>query len=336
MSGKQTRRSYLRVVGALGTLGIGGCLGGESANPTATSTATTTSTTTVETTTTTTEETTTTTEQETTTTVEPPPDYDPEKIREEAEYIAYDELFRNIEYYEGEAIHFPGAEVDQAFHGAVDEYRIYVGRTPEDGSNDVYAQYDGRGRLIEGDQIELWGVVEGTITYETVLGEERTIPLITLVDFEMYDPKQTFEKSFGEYYRTPEDIVVTVYRVDLKEAFDSEDSYGDPIEVIPDEGNQWCFVYVDAKNESDSSAWLPSAYDINVISGNSQYDSQTLYYDPTDLSEDRYEGGEVEGGISRMGWVAYQIPEDLSVDDLKVVWSDDVPGLEWTVEWTKE
>lgn len=311
MNERQSRRRYLQLIGSVGVASISGCASdGNESQSTSNEQKTT--------------------EQETT-------NYDPEQVRENSEYIPYKELFRNIESNQGKAIYFPGGEVAQVSEeDDVDVYRIYVGETPEDGSNDVYALYYGDGRLLEEDQIELWGVVEGTETYETVMGDERTIPKITLVDYEDFESQRTIQKPFGEYYETPNDIFATVFNVDLKATYDYEDYNGDTAQAEPEEGNQWCFVFVDATNESDSTERLPYEGDIKVISGDRQYDDQILYDEPINLADRRYEGEEVQAGITRTGWIPYQIPSGLNVEDLKVVWSDEVPGLEWTVEWTED
>ena len=47
-------------------------------------------------------------------------------------------------------------------------------------------RWEGGGFLVD-DIIEVWGVYNGLVTYETVLGGERTIPDITAVEVELLE-----------------------------------------------------------------------------------------------------------------------------------------------------
>ncbi|KTG30656.1 hypothetical protein AUR66_00540 [Haloferax profundi] len=97
-------------------------------------------------------------------------------------------MFRYIEDYEGVPIHFNYGQVSRVIYE--DEYtylQLYVSNTDSEWEGDVAARYYGDQRLLEDDYIELWAVAEGLHEYETVNGNIRTIPLLTIVEYELYD-----------------------------------------------------------------------------------------------------------------------------------------------------
>lgn len=113
------------------------------------------------------------------------PDYNVDEVKSDAQTVDYDELLRNIEDYEGASVEYRG-QVMQVIDRDGDQYilRVAVTRESFGWDDDVYISWEGE-RVLEEDIIRFWGVVEGPITYETVLGNERTIPEITAVDIEV-------------------------------------------------------------------------------------------------------------------------------------------------------
>jgi hypothetical protein len=57
------------------------------------------------------------------------------------------------------------------------------GARDDDGAGEVWRYGDDR--LLEEDIIELWGVAEELLSYETVQGNTRTIPRLTLTDYNL-------------------------------------------------------------------------------------------------------------------------------------------------------
>lgn len=260
--------------------------------------------------------------------------YNPEQIRENAEYIEYRNLLRDVESYVGEPIHYPWGEVVQSISDS-NQYRINVGEYPGFDSNDLFVDYSGDERLVEDDQIQLWGVVEGSVTYETVMGDERTIPRITLVDYEEFETVQNRDLNVEETYETPQGVSVTVLDIELQDSYEYEDYQEEIASAEPDTGNQWCFVVFESTNNSGSAEFIPFDSDISIVSNGSQFDSDFALDEPINRNEGAYEGGEVQDGISRTGWILYQIPDDLLLDDIEVVWSDSTPYVEWTISWSE-
>lgn len=117
-----------------------------------------------------------------------PGGYDADEVRSTAETVGYETLFRNIEEYIGEAVYFEFGQIYQAIYE--DEYtylQLYVANNDDEWEGDIAAAYYGDERILENDQMELWGVAEDLYEYETVNGNVRTIPFLTLVDYELYE-----------------------------------------------------------------------------------------------------------------------------------------------------
>jgi len=70
--------------------------------------------------------------------------------------------------------------VNQIVEGLFGTFTIYI----EDGAGNKwscsYSYSEGESRLLEGDQITVYGICEGTTTAETVLGKQVTMPDVTL------------------------------------------------------------------------------------------------------------------------------------------------------------
>ena len=122
--------------------------------------------------------------------VERPQEYDPEYARENARSPSYDSLFREFDTYEGEPIHFQFGSVYQVVYDwdeerSIDYLQLDVANNNDEYEGDIAALWGGDERILENDVIELWGVAERLYEYETVQGDYRTIPMLTLVDYEI-------------------------------------------------------------------------------------------------------------------------------------------------------
>lgn len=118
-----------------------------------------------------------------------PNKYTESYVHEHAINPDYDTFFRNFESYEGDAIRFVRAYVYQAQYAQDEEghyYQMEVSNDP-DGQyeGDIGVVWYGDERLLEDDIIEFWGIAERLFDYETVRGDTRTIPLLTLVDYDL-------------------------------------------------------------------------------------------------------------------------------------------------------
>ncbi len=50
----------------------------------------------------------------------------------------------------------------------------------------IYYRSDNEPRLLEGDIITAYGVLDGLITYESIFGEPITIPLFNMFEYDIY------------------------------------------------------------------------------------------------------------------------------------------------------
>ena len=91
--------------------------------------------------------------------------------------IAYDKLARNPDQYQAEQIKLSG-RVLQVMEGDTDYYELRVA-VNDDYDTVMYVTYDHRileSRILEDDYITLYGASMGTITYESTMGGNITIP----------------------------------------------------------------------------------------------------------------------------------------------------------------
>ena len=135
-------------------------------------------------------------------------------------------------------------------------------------------------------------------------------------------------RAIGSSYVTPNDIRVQVSDINLKGAYEYT-NYRDERDLTeaPD-GKQWLFVWFEAENQSNGVEYLPFEFDVVVVAGNQQYDSVFI-----NKEENKYNGGEVQPDIVRSGWIAYEVPDDLSLSDLEVVHSGGDFDGNWRVKW---
>lgn len=111
-----------------------------------------------------------------------------ERFKAETEEIAYDDLQADIEGHIGTAVHFSPARVAQAIDTEGDDrLRLQVTRTGSGAwQDDLLGRWDGD-PYATGDIVEFWGVVNGSVRYETSVGVERTVPDIDIVDIAPVD-----------------------------------------------------------------------------------------------------------------------------------------------------
>ena len=135
--------------------------------------------------------------------------------------------------------------------------------------------------------------------------------------------------GYGETYTSPDSMAMTATKVELKSYYEYKDYSGATARQRADDGMQWAFVTFKAENKGSESQFTPLSTDLSVIAGNQQYDSEY-----TRKESGMFEGGEINPGIVREGWLAYQIPADLSKGDFEVIWSDDNFTGSWTARWS--
>ena len=103
------------------------------------------------------------------------------ELKERADRVTYEELYRNNETYQGDLVYLKGEVIQVAADGNSDRYTLRVSITQtEYGYDDpVLVHYTGPVRLLDDDIVELVGNVKGLRTYESIFGAPVTIPEIT-------------------------------------------------------------------------------------------------------------------------------------------------------------
>ena len=113
-----------------------------------------------------------------------------DQIRDKARSdISYDDLSRNTENYIGEYIFYRGKIVQVMERSGLKAYLRVNVTEDEYGSWDdtIFVNYEGP-RVLEEDIINLWGKVLGRYTYKAVLGNQITIPEISVLILEIDSP----------------------------------------------------------------------------------------------------------------------------------------------------
>ena len=111
-----------------------------------------------------------------------------ERFKAETEAVGYADLQADIEQYLGTAVYFSSARVAQRIDTEGGN-RLRLQVTQDDSGawqDDLLGRWDGD-PYAPGDLVEFWGVVNGSVRYETSLGVERTVPDIDLVDIAPVD-----------------------------------------------------------------------------------------------------------------------------------------------------
>lgn len=98
--------------------------------------------------------------------------------------VDYDTLAHNVNNMKGQRVKITG-KIFQVVNNAFSKAYMFDMRNPYDTNNmnfmqHVYLTGSKNSNLIENDQITVYGTVEGTQTYTTVLGAQRTVPKIKI------------------------------------------------------------------------------------------------------------------------------------------------------------
>lgn len=94
----------------------------------------------------------------------------------------YKEISRNPDNYKGKYAHFKGEIIQSIESGNSYTFRVDITKTSYGWTDTIMVTYTkkeaGESRLLEDDVIDLYGMLGGTYTYETVMGNEMTIPIL--------------------------------------------------------------------------------------------------------------------------------------------------------------
>lgn len=104
-------------------------------------------------------------------------------VRNNAESIGYDELYRNVESYAGEAVTYDGSVIQNL---ESENHFTFLIALNNDTNQPVYGSWTGD-RFIEGDTARIWAEVLGIEIYQTGSGAERSVPALSIADMELLE-----------------------------------------------------------------------------------------------------------------------------------------------------
>ena len=110
----------------------------------------------------------------------------------------YDEFFRHADQYIGKKVELRGEVIQAIDSWGEIQYRV---KLKDNGSDVVYATADSSvTRMLNGDTVTIYGEFTGTVTYESTLGAEITIPSVAVekVTIDGYQEKKSNTNS-GSY-----------------------------------------------------------------------------------------------------------------------------------------
>ena len=117
--------------------------------------------------------------------------------REKAVEISYDDLFRYAENHEGKIIFYRGKVVQVMEKRGDFQLRVSVTKGDYGWDDNVLLRYDDAPvRILDNDIITFVGRMNGTVTYEAVLGNDITIPDITALSVIVKDENDKDSPSF--------------------------------------------------------------------------------------------------------------------------------------------
>lgn len=116
-----------------------------------------------------------------TTTLEITASQSEDSYKASAQDLSYDDLARNPDTHKGKVVHFKGEVIQVIEDNTLTQYRISVTSTDYGGWDDpifVTFETDSNNRFLEDDIVEFWGTSVGTITYQSTMGGNITIPAV--------------------------------------------------------------------------------------------------------------------------------------------------------------
>jgi outer membrane protein assembly factor BamB len=272
------------------------------------------------------------------TTVTLTPTIDPiVQIKNSAQNIPYDTLFRNNENYIGKTVYFRGKIIQMSpVYGDTYVFRVatrssqYIGYIEDI----VYVNYKGA-RFLEGDTIDLWAKVDGLKTYTAVLGNSISIPELTALHTELVSKESmsTSESSTVSQYPTvtpnTKSVSPTIYQIGqtatdgkLKVTVNNERfankitftssttvsgrSYSSSMDFQPSQGKQFLILDITVENiQSDTSETISPLVHYQVSDADGYQYPFSMY---SAYLDKKFIGGELSPGQKMRGESAFEVP----------------------------
>ncbi len=92
-------------------------------------------------------------------------------------------LFRSEDEYKGKHVVISG-KVDQVIEGLLGGYSIYITDSSGNKWHCTYRYKDGESKMLENDNVTVYGDLNGTANSKTVLGKQVTMPYVEINYYE--------------------------------------------------------------------------------------------------------------------------------------------------------
>ena len=104
-----------------------------------------------------------------------------EAYKDECESYSYEEIARDPDDYKGDKAKFTGKVVQVMQEGNTYTLRVNITKTRWGYDDTILVYYEaqkGASRILEDDIVTMYGMLGGTYTYKTVMGNSLTVPLL--------------------------------------------------------------------------------------------------------------------------------------------------------------
>lgn len=137
------------------------------------------------------------------------------------------------------------------------------------------------------------------------------------------------QRTVGERF-TSDGVAFSVDAIEYRREYVWQDDESERRVKAPDR-QQYAWVTVTAENVAETRRDLPRPRDFSLL-------LQGDEYEPADIKRerDRYEGGSVLSGTQRSGWIAFQIPNQIPKDEVRIAWDHRSDEGELQAYWRPE
>lgn len=130
-------------------------------------------------------------------------------IKENVVKVSFDDLARYPDKFIETPVHLTGKIIQKI---SPDQYRVNITKTEYSWTDTIYIILETGERLLEDDEVDFYGLANGTITYETVIGDHITIPRVDVYEIKLLKEVKEVVKPIEMDIKTvKENAVETTY-----------------------------------------------------------------------------------------------------------------------------
>lgn len=112
--------------------------------------------------------------------------------------VSYDDVARDPETYEGKLLTFTGTAV-QIVEGSLNTMRLAVNGNYDEMIMVTYDPSNIEKRILEDDNVQIYGMCSGLYTYESVMGASISIPGILATKIEIASPEEVAQAQVSQF-----------------------------------------------------------------------------------------------------------------------------------------